>query len=172
MLRVVLFALLAAAVAEACLPPPSCSWSCDDPQCNAICKPVVSTYPTYNATDCPDGCIIVDLEDPPEGQCVSESCPMIGHSASFSTAPRCSSCHDLYSITRLGAEWCCRAPDDCPKPTCVLECTSPACEGLDCPEYQAPYSTTAVDKWQTLAIVFIVLTIVSGTALSVVILMK
>lgn len=127
----ILFTLIGISIACQ-LEPPVCHWSCDDPQCSAVCEPVciepvcevcvnitsLTCVATHRCTtQCP-----VDSD-----QCEPDSCPQC-----VTMCPNL--CHGKLncSVQCLAPDcsWRCRKPTlrECPAPICVLQCEHPSCE--------------------------------------------
>lgn len=106
---------------------PTCSWQCDDPGCVAECTPYCS----------PPQCILECITSDPS-QCGLMKCHNLcaTDQCEIPTCPACDIecnveliCTDCQVVCeQIECSWVCEKPTDCPYPSCILECESPACE--------------------------------------------
>ena len=104
---------------------PTCSWVCDDPQCDAWCEPVCE--PPSCTVQCPENADPSHCRTP---KCLVQ-CPDDG--CELDSCPQCETvCGDIMCDCQVlcaptACSWYCDTPTSCPRPSCELQCESPAC---------------------------------------------
>ncbi len=114
---------------------PECRWSCNDPVCSAVCQPVCKPYncsacifdPDTNETiECHKIYVGCATRCPPD-QCEADSCPqcelLCNSGLCDENDPNCQ-----IVCSQIECDWRCQKPDNCPYPTCQLNCDAPACQ--------------------------------------------
>lgn len=125
---------------------PQCRYSCDDPQCDAVCNIVTSSpkciiqYNNGIISNVIPKCNVICLEINNETN-VSEQCPICEIRCE---KPFCSpNCHPLCEASE--AQWRCEKPKNCPLPRCELTCEKPACES-DQTEFDELVNVTVISS--------------------------
>ncbi len=144
-------ALLATALILAQSAAPKCSWMCDDPVCEAVCKPVCQQpscvfslascpLPPSCAADCTNA--VYDGLTCPE--CATRCAPSTCANASIACEPpQCS--------------WDCVKPKTCRRPVCELSCEKPTCSSNTThPEPVYALRTGCPSAWRNASVVAVV----------------
>lgn len=110
---------------------PECTWQCSDPICPALCE--INCNEGCSTTACDNaGCTCSSFIDTSINNCpapLDSPCPVCD------VTEKGQGCQNLQGDScqcELSCEqyctWDCQTPNNCPKPTCELQCEKPACE--------------------------------------------
>eukprot|EP00747_Dinoflagellata_sp_TGD_P205796 gnl/TRDRNA2_/TRDRNA2_79532_c0_seq3.p1 gnl/TRDRNA2_/TRDRNA2_79532_c0~~gnl/TRDRNA2_/TRDRNA2_79532_c0_seq3.p1 ORF type:complete len:273 (+),score=30.46 gnl/TRDRNA2_/TRDRNA2_79532_c0_seq3:135-953(+) len=113
---------------------PQCTWKCDSPTCDQVCKPDCQQPRCQTRCSKADtsGCTMKCNEPRcmvvcPDRPCAGEECPKC---TTKCTQPECrleclspQPCHTVCAQPQCN--WDCRKPDHCPTPKCSLVCEEP-----------------------------------------------
>lgn len=113
-----------------------CSWQCDDPQCSAPCDAVCDAPQCTQVaagTVAGSGFSLVNVDaslGSGSGACTVR-CP--GDQVATEECPQCETvcgtpeADKVWLCASTNCSWRATSPNPCPKPTCTLVCSEPAC---------------------------------------------